>query len=307
MHTKFGFHEKPFDLKALNHRVEFLDEEMNEIKLAIKERNAHDVLDGLIDLIVVAAGTIDLAQADGEDAWREVMTANNAKEVGFNEKRPNSEGVDLIKPEGWTPPDVSPYIGRLHSILTSPEAHIEDLAEGLNNANPFHEPVDQIGMDMARKGAETTNLGFEVPGYFHKEGDIVMINGVLYEPKANQEFGKDRAAVRILQECINLMRRKAQDYTSQVSSVKPADYYPNGIDDFVYMIDVLKRFRMISVLENMKQGGAPNFDSLEDILKDRIVYLALALEWVLHEMSGQNHNHDIWNRPQADYIITGEN
>lgn len=291
MHSRFGFHDQRFDVKALMHRIGFLREELEETEDAAREGDAAKVLDGLIDLVVVAVGTIDLAGADGHGAWKAVMDANNAKQVGFNESRPDSEGVDLIKPEGWTPPDVYRFIGKLNEILAAPPAVRED----------FFNKLGYIGFDRSASGDSMT-LGFTVPNYEYKDGDTIMINGVLYTPKASQQFGKDRAAVRILEECISLMRGKSQDYQSEVSSVRAADYYPNGIDDLVYMIDVLKRLRMISVLENMKHGGSPNFDSLVDILKDRIVYLALALEFIEGTMDGRIPNTDIWNRKVSKTI-----
>ena len=263
MHKKFGFHEQKFDKKALQHRVDFLQEELDEIRVAVHTRDAHGVLDGLIDLIVVAAGTIDLSRANGHEAWKRVMDANNSKEVGFNKTRPNSEGVDLVKPEGWEAPNLEMLWGNLLSVL------FED--HELNLPDPFGEKIP-------------------------------ISRSPFYEPKIPQEFEKDRAAVQVLEDCISLMKLKAQDYTSSNSSVKPAQYYPNGIDDLIYMIDVLKRLRMTSVLDNMKAGGKPNFDSLIDILEDRIVYLALAIEYVRGEMSGQQVDHDLWNRKVSKII-----
>jgi len=258
MHAQFGFHQHTFDLEALNHRLDFLQEELDETRAAIRDHDAAGVLDGLIDLIVVAAGTVDLANADGTKAWKEVMDKNNQKEVGFNPTRPNSKGVDLIKPEGWTPPNVAPFVGNLITIVH------ENTVFAVNSLEPAINPFDDMVDD-------DTSL-------------------------------KDRGAVKALEECIALMRRKAQDYTSEMSSVVPADYYPEGIKDFIYMIDVLKRFRMLSVLDNMKAGGAPNFDTLEDIMMDRIVYTALAIEWIRYQMQGQSLDRDIWNRPVARIV-----
>lgn len=302
MHARFGFHNQKFDRKALLHRVDFLQEELTEIKLAIQTRDAGGVLDGLIDLIVVAAGTVDLGQADGREAWRRVMEANNAKEVGFNASRPDSEGVDLVKPEGWKAPDLEGLWGNLLSVLYQDHA--------LNRKGPFDEKAT-VSCDRCGDFHSTDNpcheeykfVGGIDPG--SKEGDQTVIARVGdklaevrvgdYDWTTGQKLEKDRAAVRVLQDCIELMKKKAQDYQSDNSSVQPIDYYPNGISDFVFLIDVLKRFRMISVLDNIKAGGAPNFDTLRDILQDRIVYLALAIEFVDGEMEGQLPGRDIWN------------
>ena len=64
-----------------------------------------EIVDGLIDLCVVAIGTLDAYGVDPYDAWDEVLDANMAKEPGVKEGRPNPLGLpDLLKPEGWTAP-----------------------------------------------------------------------------------------------------------------------------------------------------------------------------------------------------------
>ena len=63
MHTKFGVNEKvrTFDKDKLKQflefRVRFLEEELNELKDNID--NPEEVVDALIDLCVVAIGTLD--------------------------------------------------------------------------------------------------------------------------------------------------------------------------------------------------------------------------------------------------------
>ena len=65
MHAKFGVNkvirslDKEKLLWFLEFRVRFLQEELDELKLAIKEENWDDVVDALIDLCVVAIGTLD--------------------------------------------------------------------------------------------------------------------------------------------------------------------------------------------------------------------------------------------------------
>ena len=73
--------------------------------------------DGLIDLCVVAIGTLDLFGIDAHKAWQEVHSANMSKEVGVKESRPNPLGLpDLIKPEGWTAPSHEYNHGLLNNI-----------------------------------------------------------------------------------------------------------------------------------------------------------------------------------------------
>jgi len=109
MHDKFGFHEtvRNFDKeklqKMLEFRVAFLEEELNEIKDNMN--NPEEVVDGLVDLCVVAIGTLDIFDIDSEKAWNAVHNANMTKQRGIKKERPNPLGLpDLMKPEGWTAP-----------------------------------------------------------------------------------------------------------------------------------------------------------------------------------------------------------
>jgi hypothetical protein len=111
MHEKYGVHEwvknNPDKLmKYLEFRLNFLQEELDETRAgAILDENPEEVVDGLIDLCVVAIGTLDAFGVDAHKAWDEVLKANMAKEVGIKAERPNPLGLpDLIKPEGWTNP-----------------------------------------------------------------------------------------------------------------------------------------------------------------------------------------------------------
>lgn len=89
----------------LQFRLNFLKEELDETFDAYFNDEPEEIVDGLIDLCVVAIGTLDLLGVDAHKAWDEVLKANMAKEVGIKEGRPNPHGLpDLIKPEGWVAP-----------------------------------------------------------------------------------------------------------------------------------------------------------------------------------------------------------
>jgi predicted HAD superfamily Cof-like phosphohydrolase len=120
MHTKYGVNEKirEFDKeklkKFLEFRIAFLQEELDEMKTAT---NGDDVVDALIDLCVVAIGTLDAFDIESDEAWNRVHQANMNKEVGIKASRPNPLGLpDLIKPEGWTAPTHADNIGMLDKI-----------------------------------------------------------------------------------------------------------------------------------------------------------------------------------------------
>jgi hypothetical protein len=117
MHEKYGVWDKvqAFDKEKLNKflefRIKFLEEEMNELSTA---ETADDVVDALIDLCVVAIGTLDLFDVSANIAWDRVHEANMNKQVGIKESRPNPLGLpDLVKPEGWTAPSHKDNVGLL--------------------------------------------------------------------------------------------------------------------------------------------------------------------------------------------------
>lgn len=121
MHAHYGVNEKvkAFDKEKLKQflefRMAFLDEELMETEKAVSENDAEEIVDGLIDLCVVAIGTLDALGVNSYDAWNRVLAANMAKQVGIKPSRPNPLGLpDLIKPEGWEAPS---HAGN-HGLLT---------------------------------------------------------------------------------------------------------------------------------------------------------------------------------------------
>lgn len=121
MHEKYGVHPVVEKMDAdtlkkfLEFRVRFLEEELTELKTA---KNADDAVDALIDLCVVAIGTLDGFGVNSHEAWDAVLVANMNKKVGVKESRPNPLGLpDLIKPEGWTAPSHEGNEGKLKEIF----------------------------------------------------------------------------------------------------------------------------------------------------------------------------------------------
>ena len=110
MHDKYGVREwvknNPEKLKEfLAFRLKFVQEEFQETLEAAVNNDPEELVDGLIDLCVVAIGTLDAFGIDAHKAWNEVYAANMAKEIGVKESRPNPLGLpDLVKPEGWQTP-----------------------------------------------------------------------------------------------------------------------------------------------------------------------------------------------------------
>lgn len=103
--------------KFLEFRIDFLKEELMETTAAVTNNDPEEIVDGLIDLCVVAIGTLDAFNVDPYKAWDEVLKANMQKEVGVKPSRPNPLGVpDLIKPEGWEAPSHEGNHGKFNDI-----------------------------------------------------------------------------------------------------------------------------------------------------------------------------------------------
>ena len=97
--------EKQFDLYK-----NLIEEEFNELTTAEIANDHVEQLDALIDILVVTIGAIHSMGADAEGAWKEVMKTNFAKidsETGKVRKR---EDGKVLKPTGWTPPDLKPFV-----------------------------------------------------------------------------------------------------------------------------------------------------------------------------------------------------
>lgn len=91
-------------------RLQFMYEELNEILAAYRAGDLAKVADGLADLDYVLAGTAHFLGVPHDDVVREVHRANMAKEraAGAADARSSrGSALDVVKPEGWAPPDVA--------------------------------------------------------------------------------------------------------------------------------------------------------------------------------------------------------
>jgi predicted HAD superfamily Cof-like phosphohydrolase len=101
-----------FNADQFNMYLKLIEEEADELGEAIKNHDQIETLDALIDILVVTIGAIHSAGFDAEGAWKEVMATNFAKidkETGKVRKR---EDGKVLKPTGWHPPVLSPYLTR---------------------------------------------------------------------------------------------------------------------------------------------------------------------------------------------------
>ena len=99
-----------FNRDQFNMYIKLMMEEGDELDDAIAAHDRVETLDALIDILVVTIGAIHSAGFDAEGAWKEVMATNFAKidkETGKVRKR---EDGKVLKPMGWTPPNLTPFL-----------------------------------------------------------------------------------------------------------------------------------------------------------------------------------------------------
>lgn len=87
-----------------------IKEEVAELMAAERAMNPVEELDALIDILVVTIGAIHSMGADGEGAWNEVMRTNFAKIDPVTGKVNKRSDGKVLKPEGWTPPNLAPFL-----------------------------------------------------------------------------------------------------------------------------------------------------------------------------------------------------
>lgn len=93
---------------ALYHKL--IKEEVEELWTAINNQDRVEQLDALIDILVVTVGAIHSMGADAEGAWKEVMRTNFAKIDKDTGKVRKREDGKVLKPVGWTAPELGPYV-----------------------------------------------------------------------------------------------------------------------------------------------------------------------------------------------------
>ena len=99
-----------FDDRQFAMYVNLINEEHQELLEATLSDDQVETLDALIDILVVTIGAIHSMGADAEGAWKEVMKTNFAKidsETGKVRKR---EDGKVLKPVGWSAPDLKPFL-----------------------------------------------------------------------------------------------------------------------------------------------------------------------------------------------------
>jgi predicted HAD superfamily Cof-like phosphohydrolase len=106
--------DRAFHLQACRRNVErhnLLQEEWGEFIEANERNDVVGVADALADMIYVAVGTALEYGIPLDKVWAEVQRTNMAKVDPATGKVSRREDGKILKPEGWTPPDVKGALG----------------------------------------------------------------------------------------------------------------------------------------------------------------------------------------------------
>jgi len=88
-------------------RADLIREEMQETIDALAQKDIVALADGLADLIYVAVGTALEYGIPLDRVWDEVQRSNMSKvDSATGKVRKRADGK-VLKPEGWTPPDIA--------------------------------------------------------------------------------------------------------------------------------------------------------------------------------------------------------
>jgi len=87
-------------------RLRLLEEEFNEFKKAHAEKDKVEMADALADMIYIAVGTANVMNIPLDKVWNEVQRSNMAKVDPSTGKVTKREDGKILKPEGWTPPQI---------------------------------------------------------------------------------------------------------------------------------------------------------------------------------------------------------
>lgn len=121
-HEKFGLDNvtfrgtgpREYEDSTLTFRTRFLEEELEEFIEAWGEDDEARMFDALLDIAYVAMGTAHLMGFPWQAGWDAVQAANlrkvRAAVDGSDSKRGSS--LDVVKPEGWEPPDIVAVLRR---------------------------------------------------------------------------------------------------------------------------------------------------------------------------------------------------
>lgn len=113
--TEQGRDPDLIDEKDFRYRINFLFEEIRELIEADAQLDLPGVADALADIVWVACGTACYYGIPLNEVWAEIRRANNEKRPwreGDPVKPRNYTAGEIVKPEGWNPPDIPSVIDK---------------------------------------------------------------------------------------------------------------------------------------------------------------------------------------------------
>jgi predicted HAD superfamily Cof-like phosphohydrolase len=87
-----------------------IDEEYAEFLEAVANNDNVEQLDACMDMIWVILGYCHMKQFNVSKAWEEVANSNLSKIDSKTGKVLRREDGKILKPEGWTPPNLKKYV-----------------------------------------------------------------------------------------------------------------------------------------------------------------------------------------------------
>jgi Phosphoribosyl-ATP pyrophosphohydrolase len=87
-----------------------MEEEFKEFIDAHWVKDEVEMLDACMDLIWVTLGFCAMKGYDADGAWNEVLRSNMRKLDPKTQKAIRREDGKILKPEGWTPPDLTKFV-----------------------------------------------------------------------------------------------------------------------------------------------------------------------------------------------------
>jgi predicted HAD superfamily Cof-like phosphohydrolase len=127
-------------------RENFIQEELDELMVAFYGDNLAAVADALVDLVYVVMGTAVMMGLPWQAIWDAVQYANIRKERDYSRDTEHHKGV--VKPPGWTPPDIDGVLGRYIALANKMKNHGVDpdlLATQYNGVEDLHQRMVDKG------------------------------------------------------------------------------------------------------------------------------------------------------------------
>lgn len=91
-------------------RLQFIQEETLEMTDAYRKKNIPEFADAIGDLLYVTYGLAVLSGIDADAVFDAIHEANMKKVRAKDAKNKRGHKNDVIKPAGWTPPDIAKVV-----------------------------------------------------------------------------------------------------------------------------------------------------------------------------------------------------